>query len=596
MNAEELTIGGKQPKRAKNDTSEIRKQRTPIMEINFIGPLNKVTGSCTWMRDKKRKWNFLIDCGMQQGEKTAAEWNNQDWPFDPAEIQFIILTHAHIDHCGLIPVLYRDGFTGVVYCTEETAKIATILLKNAMNLSPDLFNHSHIRKIRWTTFNDRSKPVLGGYHPIDNDLFIQFHRTGHILGAVSASVVWGPIGPDQRKIVFSGDIGPQQEDREVLPTILHTMKPGPHNYAVMESTYGGIIREACDKDPKKRREHLKRLLFRTVSSGGTLIIPSFALGRSHDVMFDLHTLVAEDPDTLSGINFYYDLPLGRKLFNETNAHWSKTENSGNKVRLMWLGKQVFELFGLIHNDKESINQAIKALDAICMDRNDPSWEPITSGNYIARNWAPIFTKETPDLDHISRSKAPNVIVTGSGNCEAGKAATWLPKLATKINTIIAITGYCGSGSAGGKLLSIANLPIHERQLDSTVISWQTGERVTTVPVSDIQADIEKIKGYSAHADQKDLLNWAISPYKGETQVAGETTFLQHGTDQNRKKLREELQNAAKKERVNIDVRLPDSDTGWISLEKAETTAEDYDKDTLQEILSRRPDLKASLGT
>ena len=89
------------------------------MEVNFIGPLGKVTGSYTWMRDKEKGWNFLIDCGMQQGEVTADEWNHQTWPFEPSEIKFIVLTHAHMDHSGLIPSLYESGFNGKVTAPKK---------------------------------------------------------------------------------------------------------------------------------------------------------------------------------------------------------------------------------------------------------------------------------------------------------------------------------------------------------------------------------------------------------------------------------------------------------------------------------------------
>jgi metallo-beta-lactamase family protein len=118
------------------------------MEVCFGGPLGVVTGSCTW-RDIERDWNFLIDCGMQQGETTADEWNSGVWPFDPAEIQFVVLTHAHIDHCGLIPVLYKKGFKGQIYCTEETKEIATYLLKDAASQSGGPFNRSDVDAVRW---------------------------------------------------------------------------------------------------------------------------------------------------------------------------------------------------------------------------------------------------------------------------------------------------------------------------------------------------------------------------------------------------------------------------------------------------------------
>src|SRR5690554_3027728 len=434
------------------------------MEISFIGPLGKVTGSCTWLRDEKRGWSFLVDCGMQQGEDTANAWNNQVWPFNPEEIQFVILTHAHIDHSGLLPCLYRDGFKGKVYCAEETAIIAKILLKDAMDVGDNLFTRKHLEQIRWSHF--KREPVLGRINPVAKDLFVQFFRTGHILGAVSACIYWGaPKSDEQKSIVFSGDVGPQREDREVLPMIRHTMTPRRYDYAVLESTYGNKVRGPAERDPEERLRHLKRLLLKTIETNGTLIIPCFALGRSTDIMFDLHALVAEAPDTFGKMKFFLDSPLAQRLAEATATSWKKMENNGKKVRPAWIGKQVYRLLGLRPNDPASIDETFKALDALVSDRDDPDWVGLHGGNQIAANWKPIFSlKGVPDTDQIRSRHAPTVIVTGSGNCQSGKAAQWLPALLTDENVTVALTGFCGGATVGRQLLDIADLPMSERQL------------------------------------------------------------------------------------------------------------------------------------
>ena len=122
------------------------------MEIRFVGPLAKVTGSCTWMRDLVEGWNFLVDCGMQQGEYDKDTWNaGTRWPFDPLELKFVVLTHAHIDHSGLLPLLYRLGFDGEVWCSEETARIAEILLRDAARLPGSRYDEADVDRIRWRT-------------------------------------------------------------------------------------------------------------------------------------------------------------------------------------------------------------------------------------------------------------------------------------------------------------------------------------------------------------------------------------------------------------------------------------------------------------
>jgi len=558
------------------------------MEVNFIGPLGKVTGSCTWMRDKEKGWSFLIDCGMQQGEINADQWNHQEWPFDPAEIQFIVLTHAHMDHSGLIPSLYESGFDGKVYCTEETAAITKIQYKNSMHLNPELFKQENIDSIKWCHF--KKEPLLGSYHPVDNDLFIQFVRSGHILGAVSVSILWGPPrSSEQRSIVFSGDIGPQREDYETLPTIRHFMNPGKHNYAVMESTYGSINREAMEKNPVIRRNHLKTLIDRIITTQGTLIIPAFALGRSQDVLFDLHVIAAQNPEQYEQVDFYYDFPLGREILDETRRFWSKTESNPKKTRPMWLGKQLFDLLGLTNNHPDHLQEAVKAMDAISLYRDKGKWEGLQAGNQIARNWKPIISRNIPSREELASSNRPTVIVTGSGNGDAGKAAYWLPMLLTKSNNILATTGFCGANTVCGKLLSIRDLPIPDRRMNRNIIHWPNSKQ--NIAITEIMANIEEIKGYSAHGDQEDLLNWALCNAKEGYLPAGDTIFLQHGDDRNRYALRDSLSSKSAELGMDLDIHLPGEESDWISLESEENRHEDEDLKKLQAILKQRPDLK-----
>lgn len=562
------------------------------MNINFIGPLGKVTGSCTWMRDHKRGWNFLVDCGMQQAEITADEWNHQEWPFDPSEIQFIVLTHAHMDHSGLIPSLYESGFNGRVYCTEETARIAEIQYSNAMPLNPELFTKASINKVKWSHF--KKAPVLGNYHPVDQDLFVQFQRSGHILGAVSVSIYWGkPMSPEQRSIVFSGDIGPQPQDNEVLPIIRHTMNPGHHNYAVMESTYGSTNRSPSDKEPVIRRDHLKSLIDRTINTQGTLLMPAFALGRSQDVLFDLHTIAAENPEYHEQVDFYYDFPLGREIMDETIRFWAKTESNREKTRLLWLGKQVFDLLGLTKNDPDHLQQAVSAMNATSLYKDDCNWKALLEGNQIAHNWKPIISQNIPPREELATSNRPTVIITGSGNGDAGRAAYWLPLLLTKSNTILATTGFSGANTVCGKLLSIRDLPIPDRRMNSNIIHWPNGKQ--SIAVADIMANIEEIKGYSAHGDQEDLLNWALRNAKEGYLPAGDTIFLQHGDDRNRYALRDALSSKSTELGMELDIQIPVEESGWISLESEGRAPVDEDLKKLMAILKERPDLKQHIG-
>ena len=360
------------------------------MKIRFIGPLGKVTGSCTWMRDEARDWNFLIDCGMQQGERTAADWNACDWPFDPAEIKFVILTHAHVDHCGLIPMLYKKGFCGLVYCSKETAGIARILLRDAAELSDMGFTADDVDAIRW--HEPQKGPLFGRFHPIDRDLFVRFFRSGHVVGALSATVHWGAPGPDQRSIAFSGDLGPNEEDNESLPFLRHRMNVGMTDFSVIESTYGATVRTAEQSDPEHRRARLLCLLDRTMDRRGTLVIPAFALGRVQDVLFDLHWIVAENPQRYAEVGFHLDAPSALKMNALLLDAANRTENNGTKgkVRPLWLGKQMFRWFELDDTNPTHVETVLNICRMTLTAKDGSVRKASSNGNALARAWRPIF--------------------------------------------------------------------------------------------------------------------------------------------------------------------------------------------------------------
>lgn len=382
------------------------------MKIRFMGPLGKVTGSCTWMRDEARGWNFLVDCGMQQGERTAAVWNACDWPFDPAEIKFVILTHAHIDHCGLLPILYRQGFRGLVYCSRETAEIAKILLRDAAELSDIGFTMRDVDALRW--HEPHQPPLFGRFHPVDQDLFVRFFRSGHIAGALSVAVHWGAPGPSQRSIAFSGDLGPNSEDREGLPFLRHRMYVGDNDYAVIESTYGALVRSAEQTDPEWRRAQLRDLLQRTMARGGCLVIPAFAVGRVQDVLFDLHWIVAENPARYANVGFHVDAPSAQKVSGVLLEAMRRTENNGRngKVRPLWLGKQMFRWFDLDDTDPAHVTAALDICRMTLTPRDKGEWRQASCGNAIARAWRPMFRMVRNRHQFVPRSRHRSLGVRG----------------------------------------------------------------------------------------------------------------------------------------------------------------------------------------
>lgn len=540
------------------------------MDVQFIGPLGKVTGSCTWMRDIEKGWSFLIDCGMQQGENSAEDWNSgAAWPFDPREIQFVALTHAHIDHSGLIPELYRQGFKGQVYCTTPTRKLSQVLLADAARLPGTPYQEADIMNIDWK--DDRIKSQ-GGYTPVATDLFLRFFRSGHIVGASSISVVWGAPGTEQKSIVFSGDVGPGAEDHETLPFLRFPLHPKPGNFAVVESTYGNVVRPDCDADPKHRRAHLTDLIDRTIQANGTLAIAAFSVGRTQDILFDLHHIVATDPEKYHSVQFLLDSPMACKINAITLEALTESTTSATtkKVRPAWLGKQLFRELGLHRHDKQGMKDA-RAICRMTLNFKDTVEDcKIQTGNSVARNWRPIFAQCADRSTHLKgQIQGPRVIVFSSGTCDGGPATQWLPHLLQSDRNIIALSGFAPPNSIGGQLLALKEVPVDQRQLHMSSILWKTPDGAAThgIDICDIEAHVTAIHGYSAHADQKDLVNWVFEDHLGHTkQAMGQTVFLNHGTTRAASALQDALKNRAQEWQLQVDVVTPPSGQGWINLD------------------------------
>jgi metallo-beta-lactamase family protein len=536
-----------------------------LMDIRFLGPLGVVTGSCAWLRDAGRNWNFLVDCGMQQGEHGAGAWNRDAWPFDPSTLQFVVLTHAHMDHSGLLPRLYRDGFRGTVYCTRETRDLAVILLNDAAGQQDALYTRDDVARIRW--HEPGRLPLLGdSYHPVGTDLFLRFFRAGHIMGAVSAVIYWGARGENQRSIVFSGDLGPCAEDRENLPFLRFRMHPVACDYAVVESTYGGTVRDPSETLVGARRTRLRGLLDQTVYSGGTLVLPAFALGRTQDLLFDLHWLVAEDPQRYGALQFYFDAPTAARMHAPLLAGLQRTESNGRKgkVRPLWLGKQMFRWLDL---DDANPQHVARALDIAAMTLGLPRESGRASdraGNAVARAWRPLM-RQVGDRRALLRDglPGPSVLVTGAGSCDGGPAAAWLPVLLQSDHTTLALTGYCAPASIGGQLLALGTTAPAERARHTGLLRWPGGQ---ALPAAQVRAAVCQLHGYSAHADQAGLLDWLFWDFKGTWNASGRTVFVQHGEDRARRGLTGAAHRRAGELGMAIHTVAPGDPSTWYDLD------------------------------
>jgi glyoxylase-like metal-dependent hydrolase (beta-lactamase superfamily II) len=255
------------------------------MKVKFIGAIQRVTGSCSWL--KHLDIEFLVDCGMIQGEAHDDYENNKEFPFKARNIKFVLLTHAHIDHCGLIPKLYRDGFSGRIYCTRATAKLANQVLLDASRITR-IYSEDDVKRVKFKHIDELPGFRWGKFFPIDLDLFINLFRSAHILGAVSIGISWSR--ENGKSILFSGDIGNNTRAYAPQPLIKYRHDPDQRfGYIVCESTYGGRSRDKSDLDFEYRISKLEDVIVETLhKKRGNLIIPAFSMHRTQEILFDLY--------------------------------------------------------------------------------------------------------------------------------------------------------------------------------------------------------------------------------------------------------------------------------------------------------------------
>lgn len=263
------------------------------MRFRFIGATGgHVTGSCTLFHYPRKNSRFLVDCGLVQGEGNDIAKNASQFPFHPFEIDFVLLTHAHQDHCGLIPKLYRDGFKGRVICTKATAQLAKLSLLDSAKQKDCPFSESDVDNIKFDQIDERPDFSLSKLLPIADDLFASFTRSAHILGAMSITIGWLNPAGEKEYIVMSGDLGNNTKLNPYQPLLAG--RQGIFGYPkaiIVESTYGAKDRDSECFDYDGRIECLRKIIQEEVfEKKSVLVIPAFSLQRTQELLFDL-TLV-----------------------------------------------------------------------------------------------------------------------------------------------------------------------------------------------------------------------------------------------------------------------------------------------------------------
>lgn len=394
------------------------------------GAALEVTGSCHHL--KIGKIQILVDCGMFQGKDE--ELNYEEFGFDPKKIDYVILTHAHLDHIGRLPLLVKKGFNKQIICTKATYEIAKLMLANSANILQEkpkpLYSLSDVTSALslFNTFLEYNESLK-----LPNNIKISFKNAGHILGSCSVKIKYEEDNI-KKSVVFSGDIG--QESRIITSKVNFWKKA---NYIFIESTYGASLHEKITISTKK----FKKQILETLHNKGTVVIPSFALERTQEILFLLKQLSQEG--LLKNIPVYLDSPLA---INVT---------------------KVFERFPHLLSKK---------VQKFFEEGDNP---------FDFQELQTTYSKEeSTQINHVTK---PKIIIAGSGMCEGGRVKYHLARHLSDSNSLILFIGYQVEGTLGRKIIN---------KKEDIIVAGQTIK---------VNAKIEQIDGFSAHADQEGLLKF-----------------------------------------------------------------------------------------
>ncbi len=443
------------------------------MKIQFIGATHEVTGSCTLLEVGGKR--YLVDCGMEQGIDV---FENVPIPVNPADIEAVFLTHAHIDHSGMLPKLYKDGFRGMIYSTRETANLCNIMLRDSAHIQES--------EAQWRTrkaersggepvepvYNmkdaegaiSRFRPVgCGEVLQIGEGVIVRFTDVGHLLGSACIEL-WLTEGDVTKKIVFSGDVGNTNQ-----PIINDPKKVEQTDYLVIESTYGNRLHQrrenTLDDVSNDAVYALASYIQQALDRGGNLVIPSFAVGRTQEMLYAIREIKQQGlVKGHDGFPVYVDSPLA-------------VEATGIFLQC--------DLSCLDERTMELVRQGI-----------NPIWSPGVTLSVTAE-----------DSKLINEDKRPKVILSASGMCEAGRIRHHLKHNLWRPESVVLFVGYQAEGSLGRKLQ------------DGAKAVKLFGEEIA------VKAQIATLHGTSGHADRDGLLNWL-----GGFREKPGLVFVNHGDD------------------------------------------------------------------
>lgn len=438
------------------------------MQIEFHGANKNVTGSCHLVQCRGKR--ILVDCGMFQGGRDMDEENKNDFGFDPAGIDFLILTHAHLDHCGRIPLLVKRGFKGKIVCTPATRELAKLVMLDSAKIQEEEAEYRAKKARRSGEKSNSIEPLyntldalnsldfftdITGFetcHDLAEGICITFYDAGHILGSASVAIDLEENG-STRRVLFSGDIG--YSGRVILRD---PAQPSDVDVVVMETTYGDRLHKQLEPSV----EELYEVINRTLRRGGNVLIPSFALERAQEILYYLREGIEDEK-----------LPKNMQVFLDSPMAISATE--------------IFRRHPECY-DKEALDIFQSGIDPFSL----PGLH---------------FTRESAESMAINKVDGGAVIIAGSGMCTGGRIRHHLKHNLWQDRASVVFVGYAARGT-----------------LARRIIDGEETVRIFGDEIS-VRADIYTIGGFSAHADQSELYTW-------HTKLgAPQTTFLVHGEEE-----------------------------------------------------------------
>lgn len=435
------------------------------MKITFDGAAQTVTGSRHLIEVNGRK--LLLDCGLFQGKRSESYEKNQNFEFDPAEIDAVLLSHAHIDHSGNLPNLVKNGFHGPIYATPPTVTLGNIMLQDSAHIQEQ--DTLYLNKKRAARSEPAVEPLytvadaieaIEHYYPVKYEeafspvpgVTVRFYNAGHILGSAGIRIDAVENGV-KKSLWFSGDIG-----RQDLPLIPTPVFPSDVDYLLMECTYGDENHDSVDS----AYQQFKEVVVKTIKRGGKVIIPAFAVGRTQEIIYFLNNMISEK--VISSLPVFVDSPLASaasKIFKQYPEYFDE------------------ETFDFIKKEK---HPALEFKDL-------------------------RFTSTVEESKSINDKTGPMVIISASGMAEAGRILHHLKNnIENKANTIM-IVGWQAPNTLGRRLI--------EKERKVRIF----GEEY------DLLAEVASINGLSAHAGQDYLLKYAAA-VKGRVKKI----FLVHGEE------------------------------------------------------------------